>query len=235
MTIYQDICEQKYEAFRPKLEQMITEGKLAEYMRNRFQAEHGSRTEPFLESWKGDSEEPERILNYYLKNNISVTPIMQAAEKLFRELENNDAMTQDGWYLSNLRMLFYNVPKTPEYQREAQRVAETIIDVLAKKGIPSGETHFSEYCEAHILNSFIETIHDTPKDKATAKMVFSAYLDNETLCQKGIVGLLRVSYAEGIIALPRLIDQCQDCSYFDAAWHFVQAYDAEKVARDVGR
>ena len=241
----------KFEAFRPKLEELIKEGKLAGYMRERLLVNTSdfskapfplTNTTPPLdfEYKEGGYEEPTVIFEHLSgrrplskegKMGVYRKEIDGAARTLLRQLKEDSEIARNGAYVN--RLAFY---LQPGIDHESNEIS---LDLLLTKGRPIvKEPYFHEDGELAILYLFMHSYDANvfPEEKKNVTLeLLSSYIkqDYGGLALLAGLTLSRIDYKECIKMLPQIMDKTESPHHFTLAWSLVQRYEPSVLAKDL--
>ncbi len=224
------IEQYKYEAFKPKLEQIIQEGKLSQYMKERFLEEN---VDPYLSSYKGDWEEPYEIFGYFLEQSQFTELISDAAITLLNELQTNATLAKMEGYIRQFKNCFAMSQESLWKKRKdlQEQITKTLHNLLQQKGVHS-TPWFDLQNEAYLLNWYF-SCHP---EKTEAILLAEKYCSTPELARVAISRLYELDYRMSLALLPQVIRHYQDPKEFMyIAWYMVRESDPQTLALDLSK
>lgn len=220
------------ESFRPRLEEMIHDGTLVDFMRERF------LTPPLNISDR--DEMAGDIFGYFTGRGYDPVKTYKeeidgAARTLLQELNDDEELAKTGYYVNGLAFfpLRGRDLKDPKFN-------EVALDLLLTKGRPVvNEPYFDHEGERSLFHLFMNSYDDDkfPEDKREDTLrLLSGYIvqdHGDTLALLAGHSLSRADYDECVKLLPQVMDKIENPGHFTLAWSLVQKTEPSVLAEDL--
>ncbi len=221
----------EYEHFRPRLEAMLSDGSIGNYIEGRVA---GRITDPPV--CDRCSEVPEEILLYFSGKRgqeqgrrYYPNELLGTARNLLRELGEDPKKAQDGEFGWGLAF-FLGMAE----DKESNPIAA---ELLLRNGRPFvSAPYFSKKTEHGLLKLAIPfPVNDSNSDQVHRLLL--AYIQNPgttpDFAQLAETNLLEIDYKTGLSMLAETMDLVPVPAHFGIAWELVVEHDTLTLARDL--